>query len=171
MSILSRLGICVVGVCMLFTTACRSSKWQSTNDVAALQEQRREKVEKSIGLKQNEAELHLARDAKNFGDTTACLSALDGILEREPGHVEALLLKAEVHLAKDQLIEADRSIAIALSHDPSNATAKRLSEITRTKQLAERPQPPVRPAIDVETAQKLPERSVERPFQEPSSGR
>lgn len=152
MSVLSKLGICVVGVCMICVPACRSSQWQSANDVAALQKQRREKVQKSVGVKQSEAELHLARDARTFGDTTACLSALDGILEREPGHVEALLLKAEVHLAKDELIAADRSIAIALSHDPSNTTAKRLSEIARTKQLAERPQQPIRPAINVEAA-------------------
>jgi Tfp pilus assembly protein PilF len=119
--------------------------------VAALQAQRRDKVEKSIGLKQNEAEMQLARDAWTFGDRTACLSALGGILEREPGNVDALLLKAEVHLAKDELIEADRSIAIALNHDPSNATARRLSEIASTKQLAGRPEGR-RPAMANESA-------------------
>ena len=132
MTILARLCVCTFGICLICTTACRSSRWQSPNDVAALQAQRREKVEKSIGLKQNEAEMQLARDAWTFGDRTACLSALGGILEREPGHLDALLLKAEVHLAKDELIEAERSIAIALSHDPSNATARRLSEIAST---------------------------------------
>jgi Tfp pilus assembly protein PilF len=144
----TKLAIGMVGVCMICTTACRSSHWQSPNDVAALQAQRRAKVEKSVGLKQSEAELQLARDAWTFGDKSACLSALNGILEREPGHVEALLLKAEVHLAKDELIDADRSIAIALSHDPANTTAKRLSEIARTKQLAARPLPPAHALVD-----------------------
>ncbi|MHB8903097.1 MAG: tetratricopeptide repeat protein [Thermoguttaceae bacterium] len=125
-----------VGISLIGTVACRSSSWQSSRDVAALQAERRAKVEKTVGLKRTEAELQLARDAWTFGDRTACLSALDGILEREPGRVEALLLKAEVHLAKDEVTEADRSIAIALSHDPSNSTARRLSEIARTKQLA-----------------------------------
>jgi len=146
MNSLSKLTAGMVGICILCTAACRSSRWESPNDVAAMQAERRAKVEKSVGLKQTDAELQLARDAWTFGDGTACLSALDGILEREPGHVEALLLKAEVHLAKDQFIDADRSIAIALSHDPSNSTAKRLSEIARTKQLAARPKEPARPA-------------------------
>lgn len=146
MNSLSKLTSGMVGICILCTAACRSSRWESPNDIAALQAERRAKVEKSVGLKRTDAELQLARDAWTFGDGTACLSALDGILEREPGHVEALLLKAEVHLAKDQFIDADRSIAIALSHDPSNSTAKRLSEIARTKQLAARREAPARPA-------------------------
>ncbi len=152
MNPLTKLAVGMVCVCLICTTACRSSKWQSPNDVAALQAQRRAKVEKSVGLKQSEAELQLARDAWTFGDKTACLSALEGILEREPGHVDALLLKAEVHLAKNEAIEADRSIAIALSHDPANTTAKRLSEIARTKQLAARPQQAVHQPVDYYTA-------------------
>jgi tetratricopeptide (TPR) repeat protein len=152
MSSLSKFGIGMVGICMICTSACRSSNWQSANSVATLQAERRAKVEKSIGLKQSDAELHVAKDAWTFGDRTACLAAVDGILEREPGHVEALLLKAEVHLAKDELIDADRAIAIALSHDPKNSTAKRLSEIAQTKQLAGRPHEPVRQPMDVTPA-------------------
>lgn len=159
MSSLSKFGIGLVGICVICTSACRSSNWQSADSVASLQAERRAKVEKSIGLKQSDAELHVARDAWTFGDRTACLAAIDGILEREPGHVEALLLKAEVHLAKDELIDADRAIAIALSHDPKNATAKRLSEIAQTKQLAEHPQEPVSPVLDP-TPAPLPEGAV-----------
>ncbi len=167
MSSLSKFGIGMVGICMICTSACRSSNWQSANSVATLQAERRAKVEKSIGLKQSDAELHVAKDAWTFGDRTACLAAVDGILEREPGHVEALLLKAEVHLAKDELIDADRAIAIALSHDPKNSTAKRLSEIAQTKQLAGRPHEPVRQAMD-QTPAPLPGGAVAQAEYSPS---
>jgi Tfp pilus assembly protein PilF len=148
----SRLFVCAVGLCLLATSACRSPRWQVPEDVAVAQQQRRQVVQKSVGMKQSEAELHVARDAWRFGDRRACMAALEGILKREPGHVEALLLKAEVHLDAGELIEADRSTAIALSHAPSNETAKRLSEITRTRQLAERPREPVHPAAEVAAA-------------------
>ncbi len=152
MRILAKLCVCMFGICLICTMACRSPRWREANDVAALQAERRQKVEKTVGLKQSEAEMQLARDAWTFGDRTASLAALDGILEREPGNVEALLLKAEIHLAKDELIDADRSIAIAISHDPQNSTARRLSEIARTKQLAARPRETQRPAMPMETA-------------------
>ncbi len=152
MRILAKMCVCMFGICLISTTACRSPRWQAANDLAALQAERRQKVEKTVGLKQSEAEMQLARDAWTFGDRTASLAALDGILEREPGNVQALLLKAEIHLAKDELIDADRSIAIAISHDPKNSTARRLSEIARTKQLAARPLEAQRPTMPMEIA-------------------
>ncbi len=152
MKTLAELCVCTLGICLLGTAACRSPKWQSPDDIAAMQAERRAKVAKTVGMKQSEAELKLARDAWAFGDRHASLVALEGILEREPGHVEALLLKAEIHLAKDELIDADRSIAIALSHDPGSSTARRLSEIARTKQLAARPPEVQRPSMPVEAA-------------------
>ena len=161
MRFLPKLCVGFVVLCLISTTACRSSNWQTPDSVATLQAERRAKVQKSVGLKRSEAELKLAQDAWAFGDRTACLAALNGILEREPGHVEALLLKAEVHLAKDELVEADRAIAIAVSHDPKNAKAKRLTEIARTKQLAERPKTPVRPPVDP-TPAPLPGNAVAR---------
>ena len=140
MSCLSKIGVSMVCVSVLCTAACRTPNWQSADSVARLQAERRVKVEKSIGLKQSEAELQVAKDAWKFGDRTACLATVDRILERDAGHVEASLLKAEVHLAKDELADADRSIALALGQDPNNAEAKRLQELSRTKRLAERPE-------------------------------
>ena len=169
MNFFSKLSVFMVGICLLGVPACRSSKWQSPDDLAALQAERRDHVAKSVGLKRSEAEMQLARDAWGFGDRTACLSALDNILEREPGHVDALLLKAEVHLAKDELIDADRSIAIALSHDPSNATAKRLSEITRTKELASRPMEEQESRTELAESAPLPGGAVAQATYSPSS--
>ena len=153
MSRLSKVGVSTVGVCIICTAACRTPNWQSGDSVAVLQAERRAKVEKSIGVKQCAAELQLAKDAWKFGDRTACLAAVDRILERDAGHVEALLLKAEVHVAKNELADANRSIAIALSHDQNNAKAKRLQEIARTKQLAERPEEAEMSVSDSELAQ------------------
>ena len=136
MNSLSKLSIGMVGVCMICTTACRSSTWQNTNSVATLQAERRDKVEKSIDNKRAKAELQVAKEAGAFGDREACLAAVKGVLERDPGNVEALLLKAVVHISKNEFTEADRAIAIALSHEPKNTTARRLSEIARSKQLA-----------------------------------
>ena len=148
MNTLSKIGVVLVGACIICTSACRLPEWQSADSLATLQAERRAKVEKSVARKQTEAELQLAKDAGAFGDTAACLAAVDGILEREPGNVDALLLKAVAHLSKDEFVEANRAIAIARSHDPENATVKRLAEIAQGKQLAKVSQSPVSAMID-----------------------
>ena len=149
---LPKLGIGMVGVCLICTSACRSSSWQTTSSVATLQAERRDKVEKSIDEKRAKAELQVAKEAGAFGDREACLAAVKGVLERDPGNVEALLLKAVVHISKNEFTEADRAIAIALSHEPKNTTAKRLSEIARSKQLAQDVQKTEKAIVDATPA-------------------
>ncbi|MCA9268003.1 MAG: tetratricopeptide repeat protein, partial [Planctomycetales bacterium] len=69
------------------------------------------------------AELAAATASAERGDLSTCHSVVEAILKREPNNVDALLMMADVQLARDNPAAAERILRRVVNSEPDHAAA------------------------------------------------
>ena len=93
-------------------------------DVAKKRKQRTEDAVRDFERKRNFAEFQAAKSQYERHDAKGCRATLQRLLQREPGHVDARLMLAELHLAENQPQEALIQVEQVLNDHPDNARAR-----------------------------------------------
>ena len=87
-------------------------------DVRPVLRERSDDAVADFDRRRNQAQYLAAQTSWKQGDFDRCVEALNKILDRDPGHREALLLLADVKLETDKPDEAVEALRLAVAADP-----------------------------------------------------
>ncbi len=107
-------------------TGCASlhaAKSLASSDVSQRRRQRNEEAVRSFEARRDHVAYEAALDRWEQNDSKGCREALQSLLARNPKHLDALLLLAEVNLLEKQPQEALKQVDEVLSLQPANARA------------------------------------------------
>ena len=112
---------------MILGTGCAAIPLKNplpiAEDVHAKKEKRREEIVKEYEAKRSTALYQSALTRLRQGDDAGCRQALEKLLELNPHHAEGRLLKAEDHLMRYELLEAQQEIDQVLNKAPEHPQA------------------------------------------------
>lgn len=95
-----------------------------TKDVAPQQAQRREDVVRQFEASRDQAQYQAASNFLHQGNYKACRQSLDQLLGRNPGHVDARLLLADLLVEQQDYAGAQKQLQQVLAKNPKEARAE-----------------------------------------------
>ena len=119
---LARISLLLVLVASAATGCATFKRMRSdSDDVAAKAAKRTAETVKAFEMQRNFAQFQAAEARWREGNVKACHEALEGLLQRDPKHLEAKLLLTQVLLSEEKFDQARASLEPILAERPADA--------------------------------------------------